>query len=399
MLRLAALAAATIFFVLFNLDDRKIDNDYTWDDVPNPPRAEESYALLLEAFSSEGKGSAQLDLPDDMEAVFKDPLSHKAEIEKWWLETTEARQALAKLDSYEAIGDLTDGQLELVWFSEVRNLFRVIFAYTTLKLAEGHFEEGIPYFRQCHSTTRKILPCSRYLINKLIWLANAYVNIKGAYALINHPNCKQKTLETIRNDFNPITETELAIKRTFITEYLFAKDGFLNQVKGDNYLNHVFLRLSTTKQEKLFHNPWERTVSKIFFFMTFKPNRALNDIKTVFDFVIIASERHPIDFEKLKSFERMNGNKLKMNNVGKWLLSGGSPSRMSEHLKRIIDIKIFSDLLAFYLDNKIDGKSDLKDFYTGIVYQLDKEYGARSAGPDGQFNTEDDITLDVVSGK
>jgi hypothetical protein len=41
----------------------------------------------------------------------------------------------------------------------------------------------------------------------------------------------------------------------------------------------------------------------------------------------------------------------------------------------------------------------LKDYYTGIDYQLDERLGARSAGPDGQFNTEDDITLDVISGK
>jgi hypothetical protein len=44
-------------------------------------------------------------------------------------------------------------------------------------------------------------------------------------------------------------------------------------------------------------------------------------------------------------------------------------------------------------------KNRSKVFYTGIDYPLDDMYRAQSAGPDGQFNTEDDITLDVISDK
>lgn len=219
-------------------------------------------------------------------------------------------------------------------------------------------------------------------------------NIQETYHIANHPSCNEEVLQTLRIGLQPLTESELAIKRTFISEYLFAKDGVLNQIKGDNYLNHVFLHWSTAKQEKQFHNPWEKTVSKIFYLTTFKPNRTLNEIKTYFDYMIFNSEKHPIDFKKIKSYEMANGNRPKINNIGKWLLSGGSPSKMSDSLKRIIEIKVRSDLLAFYLDHKLNKKSDLKDFYTGIDYRLDEKRGARSAGPDGQFNTEDDIMLD-----
>ena len=88
---------------------------------------------------------------------------------------------------------------------------------------------------------------------------------------------------------------------------------------------------------------------------------------------------------------------MKLNNLGYWILS--SDYHMSDYTKKISVIKVRSDLLTFYLAHRLGVKTELKDFYTGIDYQLDEKYGARSAGPDGQFNTEDDITLDVASGK
>lgn len=157
-LRLALLALFTIFLLLFNVDDRKIDKDYLWDDLPNPPKAWESYALLLDAFGRDTTSSPALKLPDDMETVFKDPLAHKAEIDQWWQEATEVRQILARLDEYEAIGDLTIKNILRTPLANAFNLTELINAYALLKTSEEYPEEGIPYLIQCHSIVKKNIP-------------------------------------------------------------------------------------------------------------------------------------------------------------------------------------------------------------------------------------------------
>jgi hypothetical protein len=235
----------------------------------------------------------------------------------------------------------------------------------------------------------------------MLWMVSATNNIHVAYHAVLLSNGEVKTIRKLKDEFKPLMPPELNIQRTFISEYLFAKN-----YKGNPEINRLFLGdvFWPLKSGEFFlytennANAWENFISMLFYYGTVKEKRLFKDIKTYYEKIIVLGEKQPPDLVGLKQFECNYSIDPDFSNIGGWIIRVNAES-MNHYLNMILRTKIKSDLFAFYLSHKLGDRSDLKDYYTGIDYQLDEKYGARSAGPDGQFNTEDDITLDVISGK
>ncbi len=213
------------------LDMPPIEEDHTLADIPaSGEDAQASYALAMTYAKGEGDrriqpGIAQL----DQEAIFTNALAFADMIEGDWRAVAEAREVIKRLDSYDAVADLTSPREDtpVMSFVAYRNLTRVYRAYAALRVAQGRPEEAARHLAQLHSVVRKMMPYSRILMHKMLSADMARQNIVAAHRLFTSgTNVTPEALAILRPAFAPLSDQDVSLHRALIGEYLSIKSTF-----------------------------------------------------------------------------------------------------------------------------------------------------------------------------
>ena len=137
----AAIAVLIVGVVYYLVNDaRPIENDYSLEDIRSPAQnARESHATLL-TFRKGGDHKVEPGIPHlGKDERYMNVLTYAEEIEKGRENIAEARSVIARLDEFDAIGDLTEPKVDSPISSYVayRNTAQTYWAYAALRTAQG----------------------------------------------------------------------------------------------------------------------------------------------------------------------------------------------------------------------------------------------------------------------
>ena len=77
-----------------------------------------------------------------------------------------------------------------------------------------------------------------------------------------------------------------------------------------------------------------------------------------------------------------------------WVLNTIAVPSFETYTRRVVNLKVRSDLLAAAIAEKIGQPTDIGDYFTGAPLRMRRDPGIlRHPGPDGAYDTEDDILL------
>jgi len=254
---------------VWHFDAEPIENDYTIADLRSAPEEfNESYEVLLRLEDNRkwGKGASpaiglaaedvnMLDetfgygLKDSSHSALKEVVLKNADaIYIAWENGKIGREVIAKLDSFEEIADLTVPSLEadLKHLQSLRDLVRLYRAYVFLKVEEGNFAEAVSALGEINSVIRKLSVNGRLMITKMVCYAWFGANIETANYIVNQPDVSRESLEVLAGHFKPLSEDEISLRNSFISEYLMFKDGIIKTHKNFSTRRTVLSKMNST---------------------------------------------------------------------------------------------------------------------------------------------------------
>lgn len=397
--RFALLVLLTIPVACLMHDAAPIEHDYSIKDiVPGDQKILESYSTLM-LFRKDGGMKVETTITSsNYPDLLTNALAHAESISRDWDSIAEARAIMEKLDTYPGIADLTP-QVQLGTntptpnFVTLRSISWAYAAYANLKTAEGYLEEGVKQLAKIQSVTRKVLPYSATIVDKMIWIWIARNNIEAAFAIMQQPQCNSETLEILKTSFPPITEEDISLRRVFITQYIGYKAICEVVLRPSNFLDFfVFTEVGKPLPAPSFIR---KATSPLVYYLTFRKNRTFRDLRKRTDLLIEGAGRHPPDMSQANNFIYNHDLHPVINNLGGWYLVNivimASFTSISE---AAVKIKILNDLLAIEIGDRLNQPVVLNDYYSDGPYRRDKLTGRPfSVGPDKKPNTDDDIVL------
>ncbi|MBI2441291.1 MAG: hypothetical protein HYV35_07975 [Lentisphaerae bacterium] len=405
--RFALLVLLTIPVVCLMRDATPIEHDYSMKDiVPGDPKILASYDTLM-VFRKDGgmqvkTTDTSANYPQFQTNWFSNYLTntivYSESISYAWNRIAEARSVIEKLDTFPGIADLTPQvplgtNTPIPNFVTLRSISWTYAAYASLKTAEGHPEEGVKQLAKIQSVTRKALPHSAILVDKMIWISVARNNIEAAYVILQHPQCNPKTLEILKDAFPSISEEDVSFSRVLIGEYLGLKNICEVWLRPSN----LFDAFSMT--EVVGANPkppslFRKAASSFVYYLTFRKNRTFRDFRKHFDLLVEGAGKHPPDMSRADRFVKNYIRHPDIRNLGGWFMVSVAIPSFTRSSETAVRTKVLSDLLAIEIGNRLNQPVVLDDYYSDGPYGRDERTGrAFSVGPDKKPNTDDDIVL------
>lgn len=219
--RLALLVLLTIPVACLMHDASPIEHDYSLQDIVSTDQEVlKSYDTLM-LFRKGGSIKVETTDPSSTYPQFQtnilanyltNTLAYSESISYAWNSIAAARTVIEKLDTYPGIADLTP-QVQLgtntpiPYFVTLRSVSWAYAAYANLKTAEGHPDEGVQHLAKIQSVTRKTLPYSAILIDKMVWITIARKNIEAAFAIMQQMQCTHETIAVLKKNFPPSPKT------------------------------------------------------------------------------------------------------------------------------------------------------------------------------------------------
>ena len=384
-------------------DARPIEHDYSMDDLVSlNPEVLKSYDTLM--LFQKGAGITvdtnilascvgKILTPECTNAVV-----YSNEIYRAWECMARERAIIEKLDSFPGIADLTpqvhrDANMPILSFFKIRNVGRANAAYARLKTAEGHPEEAARQLAGLHRVTRKGFACATILVHKMIWCAMERLNMETASAILHDQHCTPETAQILREAFPPIPPEEVAMRRVFIGEYVGDK-GIFEELTPGNFLDAFYLPDLDTRK---ISTEFRKTSSRVAYYLTFRKNHTLRDLRKQFDLVIEGSNKWPPDVSNAEALASTYRCHPDIRNMGGWLIASICTPSFIKAFQQIVETKILSDLLAIGIGDRLNQPVILDDPYSGGPYGRDKRTGRPfSVGPDKKPYTDDDIVLGTM---
>ncbi|MDH3347998.1 MAG: hypothetical protein OEM02_07855 [Desulfobulbaceae bacterium] len=391
-LRTIILTVLSLTLIWIIHDQSPISSKYSWSDLPVPSEnADESYGLVNQLLGS-GEQGIDIDLSGvDIREAIENPLMFEQEIITLWEDIEPARVIINELNSYDQIADLSN--VDDVIQHDVINIVyiaRIYGAYAALMTEKSESEEAARQLAQLHSVIRKILPFSRFLINKCIWMAAANQNITNAKMISTYPGVHLATLRILKQGFSPLTDQEISCRTLFISELFF----IINPHEVHGYNDFFEAICSSFILSESYDSKWNRLFLKFTTPIIIRKNTTRNFIVQLFDHIIEESDDHPLRFTKSKEFVSQYKKELDYGNIGGWVFNNYSIVDLVGYTENILNAKVRSDLLAIYLSEHLGVAYKIRDYFSGNDYvKSDSLYLYKSAGPDGILETGDDVQL------
>lgn len=403
-LAVGAVIFSTIQVVLLSywrIDAAPISNDYTIADLRSaPPECAPSYELLMSISEKEehptgapaiGLSAQDVNTIEQVNEVIKkgdyskitETLKANADrIIQAWENAKKGRDVIKELNIFPEIADLTEPNMnaKFGFLRNLRHLARLYQAYVNLQSVQGNEEILVEELLKLDNSFRKLNSNARSLVTKLVCIACFRVNIETANFIINHPQTSQKSLELLAEHFVPLTNEQISLRNSFISEYLMFKNE-LSKIFRQNELKYsAFSPLKFNSSMRVYRNFCDSRIAA-------EENRQEIEEFSVW----------PAIYPKLPVTIDIDGHfpwyyKV-YNPVGCAVLRILTPA-----LDRVSKIKtklqIENDLLQIVLNKRLGNEVSLKAraYSDEYIIDVDKKM-IFSPGPDGKADTKDDIKL------
>ncbi|MBI2437655.1 MAG: hypothetical protein HYV36_02420 [Lentisphaerae bacterium] len=404
--RFAFLVLLTIPIVCLMRDATPIEHDYSMKDiVPGDPKILASYDTLMlfrkgggmEVKTTDTSANYPQFQTNILANLLTNTLAYSESISYAWNSIAPARSVIEKLDTYPGIADLTPQvplgtNTPIPNFVTLRSISWTYTAYASLKTAQGHPEEGVKQLAKIQSVTRKALPNSALLINKMIWIAIARNNIEAAYVILQQPQCTPESLKILKEAFPSISAEDVSLRHVFIGEYLFLKScvDWLRPSTFFDAFSLIEVVGTTPKPPSLFR----KAVSSFVYYLAIRKNRTFRDFRKHFDLLVEGAGKHPPDMSRADRFVKNYIRHPDIRNLGGWFMVSVTTPSFTRASVTAVNTKVLSDLLAIEIGNRLNQPVVLDDYYSDGPYGRDERTGrAFSVGPDKKPNTYDDILL------
>lgn len=375
-------------------DDPPLDDDYSLQDVlTGDPAMQASYGTLFKLRKRPPVEMKSRLTPALCSEILTNSVAYSELIEEQWGRIAEWRSIIETLDSFPGLVDLTpDTQLQsttpIISYVKLRIIAQTYRAHALLLAEQGNSAEAARILAQLRSVTRKALPHMSILVDKMIWIAVAKMNIESAAAIMRHKNCTREALIILRKHFRPLSENDTSIRRVLITEYLFMKSLCENSL-SPGCLSDDFGAANTSVLG--------RRPVRIIGYPMLRKNRTCRTLRKICDLSIEGSELHPPDMTKVESALDDYISKPDIRNMDGWFLVAIAIPSFTKAAQIAVETRILSELLFVELGWHLCETSDgIQDYYADAPYAKDDVTGyAFSLGPDGIAKSSDDIMIGV----
>ncbi len=317
------------------------------------------------------------------------------QVEEVWEKIATYREAIDQLDRFDAICDLPedkgiDIETPFLSYRSLKTVAEVYRDYFLHEVARGNGTSAAEDVARFYRVTRKGMTDATILFNKIIFISIAEKAMAMAYEAIQDPRCHNETLDLIKKEFIPLKISEYAMEKVYIGEYLLIKNTMQQQLKPDTFLNSVIMSPGGIEQEK----PWLPWASHVAYYFSFKPNMSIRDIRHFFDLVIAAQKVQSPDFSAATMYAESYGKQPRFRNMAGWVLNTIGLPNFEHYSRRSAKIKVQSDLLAIAVSKKLGRPLEINDYFTnGPCRHREQNNTLRHPGPDGRYETPDDIVL------
>ena len=402
IISVASIVIFTGIFVLWNIDADPIPDDYTIADLRSAPtECARSYELLM-SISEKGEyppdapliglSAQDVNMTDQVSEVFTEGdyseitemLKENAEsIYQAWENAKKGRDIINELNKFPEIADLTEPDLdfEIGFLPNLRLLARLYRAYVCLQTKQGNSQIAISELIKLDSVFRKLSINTRSTITKLVYMNGSYYGIMAANFIVNNPQTSRESLELLAEHFTPLTNEQISLRNSFISEYLIFKKTLDTKISKYYSLPKTpFLkRNSTSRLYKNFTDRW----------IAVEENQAEIEQLTVWPALY---PELPVTIDSNANFPWYY---KAYNPIGSLMVGILMPA-----LDRIFEIKmrlqIHHDLLQIVLNKRLGNEVSLKARAYSDEYIIDVENNKIfSPGPDGKAGTKDDIKLTI----
>lgn len=361
-------------------DAPAVTNDYSEKDVACPANGSFAHLAVFNADDSQGPETSG---PDDPQGVVAA-----------WGNIGEWRNAIDALDRFDRICDLPEAatftaEIPLLNFRSLKAAANIYGQYFLAGVSAGRPQEVTEAFCRLNRVARKGLDNATLLIHKMIFASLVENTLETTWTALQNESMDQQTLAILHETFSPVRPDEISLARPLISEYLIMKNTMRGLMPGQ--LMDSVLPVPGNAGDAQAQNP---LLSRVVYFLGFKPNRSLADMKIYYDRLIEAGRHHPVDVSPADAYMQAYAKKPPIRNMVGWMLNSIAMPDLSPSIDRLAAIKIKSDLLALSLNRRLGETMALTDFYTGGELRYREKDGlARHPGKDGVFDTPDDVVL------
>jgi hypothetical protein len=219
-----------------------------------------------------------------------------------WEKSQERRNAVDALDRFDRICDLPQAatlteEIPFLNFKALRDTAGLYGHYFLAGLSAGQPQEAAEAFCRLNRVIRNGLDNATLLVNKMIFAGLLEMAIDTTWTALQNENMDRQTLIALHETFSPVGFEEMSLARPLISEYLIMKNSMRGLVPG--HLMDLALPVPGNAGDVEATNGLR---SRGVYFLGFKPNRTLADMKIYHDQLIEAGRRHPVDLTRAEAY-------------------------------------------------------------------------------------------------
>ena len=393
-------------FVLWSFDADPVPDDYTIADLRSAPsECAQSYELLnnLAEEDEESTGAPSIGLSaEDVNTIYqasdiikKGNYSKVAEVLKAnadsinqvWERAKKGRDIINELNKFPEIADLTEPDLyaKTGFLRNLRRLAVLYSGYVYLQTEQGHTQNAVNELVKLDSVFKKLSVNARLIVTKLVCFARFNIGLETANFIVNNPKTSRETLQLLSEHFTPLSDEQLSLRNSLISEYLMFKKT-LDISLGKDYSLPETPFLKCNSALRLYKNLCDRWVA------VWEESGESEKAK-----LLVWPSIYP---DWLPSVSVDSEGKLPWyytcyNPIGSMLIQILTPA-----LERVFEtktkMKVRDDLFQIVLNKRLGKKTSLKARAYSDNYIIDTaNKRIFSPGPDGKAHTEDDIKLPI----
>ena len=367
-----ALLSTTLLVLYLVKDEPARPLKYTWDDIPTPTNAIDSYAV----FSQLAKDGVRIRLPLSSLIRGHGITNYAAQIEDAWHGSADIHATVAMLNTFDGPVHVKTNFWNYKPDPEAprRDAVALYMYYARLKAEQGAYDEAVDALVQIYALARKHLRWSRTIIDKAGWFSAVSASMQTAYEIARRDDIPDQVLEKLQKAFTPLEPWEVSIKWPLISEFVIAQDLFRNLARE-------------------FDSPLSTILAPVMP-LYFNCSTTINTLEQSYDTLIAAADRVPASVPTLTPRTQPRAWHIK-NPLGRLFIMTLNSQTTGLFLKWSNEFKVRSDLLALYLGFRLRQPPVIWNYLEPGAYPVDEKTGVPfSPGADGQTGTYDDVFID-----
>lgn len=391
---LFSLLLGAIGYLLVDIEPQSPHYSITDLQAENPDAGSAAF-LSRSLFKGQVERPAWVEELKEKPQLLADVENYEEPIRKSWRQIRTQRIVLEQLASLErfpqpGVAYIQGEELpEFMWLRDIASIYQ---GYILLSSRQGDLETAVNELSTIQQVARKGFEAAPLFVSKLIWGDILNTNLATAYQLIDEYGLTGADLARVAVLFPPLSAQEISTNTPWIGEYLAMK---YQAAKGAQLMEGL------VPQPSFIPEQW-KVVETIYpylheglYYLTFRKNMTEKLVDDTFLPLIEETREKPVasaeTWEKIDALSR----KPTVRNLSGWYLFR-SPGSM-QYGEKIVQVKVRSDLLALFINDKQGGQQVIPDYFSGEANKMKSiNQNLVSAGEDTVFDTDDDIILNLL---